>query len=81
MYHTLVVPRRAWGFPTLAAWVRTRRRPDRFVDDVLCRFLGCDEDALSDGTELPLCGLHRSYVARLEGDQRGILEFPTQFGD
>lgn len=80
MYHSIVVPRRLWGLPSLTAWLRARGRPDRFADDVLCRFLGCDEDALSDGTELPLCGLHRSYVARLEGQERGRFDVPTQFG-
>lgn len=78
MYHTLAVPRSPWGIPALAAWWRARRRPDRFADDVLCRFLGCDEDALSDGTELPLCGLHRSYVARLEGQDGAFLDLTTE---
>ncbi len=80
MYHTLAVPRSPWGFPALTAWWRARRRPDRYADDVLCRFLGCDADAASDGTELPLCGLHRSYVARLEVHERNLLDVAAEIG-
>jgi hypothetical protein len=80
MYHTLVVPRSVWGLPALTAWLRARRRPDRFADDVLCRFLGCDEDALSNGTELPLCGLHRSYVTRLQGPEGELFEISAEIG-